>query len=168
MLKTLRTLALGTALASLYACGGSSSTVNTQQFPVNDAVSTYMQMQHSYTVQWSSQGDAYTSQVEMQPGSQQTFQGTTAYTTTVTTTTHKNGALYSTESVTDYFLLGPYENLGAYDNTAGNWSFVLNHTALPDMATIGQAGIVDRELTVLGTTPTSGFLTGYNNDWILE
>jgi hypothetical protein len=150
------------------ACGSDSNSSNTQQFPLNDAVSAYMQIQHSYTVQWTDQGDSYTAQVEMQPGAQQSFQGTTAYTTAVTTTTRKNGAPYSTDNVTDYFLLGPYENLGAHDNTGGNWSFVIKHSPFPDIAKIGQAGVVDNEVTVLGTAPNTGFLTGYDNSWILQ
>lgn len=168
MFKSINRIILGSALALLGACGSGSNS-STQQFPLNDTVSAYMQMAHNYTLQWTSNGDSYTAQVQMQPGAQHSFQGTVAYTTTVTTAVQKDGNPDYTDSVTDYFLLGPYKNLGSIDNSGDNLTLATNQTPFPDMAKTGQFGPVDDEVTYTGSTSTgAGFLVGYTNTWVLQ
>lgn len=163
----IKTLSLGLLFSLLGACGSGSNSSN-QQFPLNDAVSAYMQMSHSYTLNWTQAGDSYSDQVEMQPGAQKSFQGTTAYTAVITSTVQRNGVLEYQDSITQYFLLGPYKNLGSIDNTFGQVTVAADNTALPDMARTGQTGAVDTEVTYLGMPGATISLTAYTNTWTLE
>lgn len=151
----------------LSACGGSSSSSNSTQYPVNDAVSAFMQADHNYELHSTSNtgGAPYTMQLSWKAGGMQSFNGTQAFTTTRTMTVFVVGSQVSQDVTTDYFLLGPYKKLGSIDST-GNLTVASNQSALPDLAGVGQAGGLDQELTHAGSGAT--VITRTVNTWQLQ
>lgn len=153
----IKLLGLALSLGLLNACGGSSSSSNGTQYPVNDAISAFMQMDHNYELRSvSNTGDApYTMQVSWKAGGMQSFNGTPAFTTTRTMTIFVVGTQVSKDVTTDYFLLGPYKKLGSIDSSTSFVSFASNQSALPDFADVGQSGDFDVENAYPAPGPAS-------------
>ena len=141
-----RIFCIALTVAFLAACNGSqggSSSAGTG-YPVNDAISAFLQSNNSYTLHGSSDGNAYTLTLSWQYLGQHSFQGASAYATKVTEQIDKNGSLFLNDGGTKYFLLGPYNPLG--EVTVGGGTVVdTNQTALPAMAQISQTGNLDSE-----------------------
>lgn len=154
-------------LGLLSACGGGSSSSNGTQYPVNDAVSAFMQMDHNYELNSVSDtgGAPYTMQLSWKAGGLQSFNGTPAFTTTRTMTIFVVGTQVSKSVTTDYFLLGPYKKLGSIDSY-GNLTVASNQSALPDLADVGQGGDLDQESTHAGSGAT--VVTRTVNTWQLQ
>lgn len=163
----IKLLALGLLAGLLGACGGGSSSSNGTQYPVNDAVSAFMQMDHNYELRSVSNtgGAPYTMQVGWKAGGMRSFNGTPAFTTTRTMTIFVTGTQVSKDVTTDYFLLGPYKKLGSIDS-AGNLTVASDQSALPDFAGVGQSGDLDQESTHAGSGAT--VITRTVNTWQLQ
>lgn len=167
MLAHMKVLAPTTVLVLLSACGsGSSSSQSGSQYPLNDSVSAFMQMDSSYALSAESGTDSYSLQLSRKAGSQKSFQGTPAFTSIQTMVIVKNGGPSSTSTTTDYFLLGPYKKLGSVDSD-GHVTVASDQAALPDQAMVGQSGSLDREDTYLGS-PGGPILTRTLNTWALD
>jgi len=154
---------LAVLFSLLGACGGSDNKGNVPiridppLFPVNDSVSAFMQSDNSYTMSTMSGGHSYEMSLSWKAGSQRSFQGTPAFTTTKTQTITKDGAPFSRAVTTDYFLLGPYKRLGSITDT-GQTLVATDQAVLPDLAMAGQSGDLDRE---------DAFFDHVINTWIL-
>jgi hypothetical protein len=153
----IKLLGLGLSLGLLNACGGSSSSSNGAQYPVNDSVSAFMQMDHNYELRSVSNtgGAPYTMRVSWKAGGMQSFNGTPAFTTTRTMTIFVVGTQVSKDVTTDYFLLGPYKKLGSIDSSNSLVTLASNQSALPDFAAVGQSGDFDVENAYPAPGPVS-------------
>lgn len=163
-------LGLGLSVGLLSACGGGSSSSNSTQYPVNDAVSAFMQMDHNYELHSVSNtgGAPYTMQVSWKAGGMQSFNGTQAFTTTRTMTIFVTGTQVSKDVTTDYFLLGPYKKLGSTDSSMGFVTVAADQVALPDLAQIGQSGDLDTELTYTQPSEQTIPIAHTANTWTLS
>lgn len=163
----------------LSACGGggsssgsSSSNSSAQGYPLDAAITAFMQTGTSQTlmncngmVPGANCNNSYELQLAWTPGGQQMFHGTSAFTSVRTLTVLKGGKPFSSSSETEYFLLGPYKRLGSVDSS-GNQTLASAQAALPDDAKIGQSGNLDQESTYVGSGSVR--LTQTTNTWNLQ
>lgn len=132
-------LGLLVAVVSLSACGGGSSDTSTG-YPIDSAISAYFQAHHSYTLKGSDGSNFYTDTHAFVPGGMQMFQGISALTATDTGVLTNNGHSLGSDTVTSFFLIGPYKPLGAIDVSSGYVMVDANQQILPDLASVGDSG----------------------------
>jgi hypothetical protein len=116
--------------------GGGNTTVT---YDLNAAVSAYEQENHNYILNATNGGNVYTLLLNTTAGGMGSFNGQVAYSATKTVTLSENGTVISNDVETGFFLLGPFEQLGAID-TNGQVTVDTHQVALPNDATVGQSG----------------------------
>jgi len=151
------------------ACGGGSSSTPPPpppQYPLDSAISTFQQMNHNYNLSATSGGNTFTLQISFVPGAQSTFDGMAALTSTETITLYENSVSQGTDTVTFYFTISPYTQLGGI-STNGEVEVDANQMSLPDLATVGQTGPFDTYTTYTDNTRTTVYETA-TVTWSLE
>ena len=145
---------VGSAAALLSACGGGSSgpVVSTLAFPVETAVSVYMQSDHAFpNLTGSLDGTNFTMSYTFTPGALAAFEGHAAHTATESAELTVNGVQSRVRS-TSYFALDPYVSYGSLDQDTGEYA-VFNQTAnLPTTARVGQSGVLGDEINYVDSS----------------
>ena len=144
-------------LALITACGpgDNSSSYTTASFPLNNALSAFMQMSNTYALYATDSGDIYALTVFWRVNAPDTFNGTAAFTTNIGHNLSENQLQLGNSTTREYYLLGPYELLGSLNQQSGQYSTVASdQVALPATATIGQHGPLYTQTTYTDTTLT--------------
>lgn len=130
------------AVSLLVGCGGGGDTTvaTGTTFPVESAVTTFVQSPHSFTANFTDMnGDIFTLAFGFVPGGDTNFEGQAAKTSSRTLNLKKNGVLISTNTSTEFFQIGPFKPLG---NVLGTGEFTVNANlvALPASGKVGDLG----------------------------
>jgi hypothetical protein len=154
----------------IYACGGGGSSSTPppppSQYPLDSAISAFQQMNHNYNLTATSGSNTFALQIDFAPGTQSTFDGMAALTSTETITLYENGVSQGTNTGTFYFTISPYTQIGGIF-TNGEVEVDANQMALPDLATVGQTGPFDTYITYTDNTKTTVYETA-TVTWSLE
>ncbi len=144
------------AAALLSACGGGGSNngpvVSTLDFPVETAVSVYMQSDHAFpNLTGSLDGTNFTMSYTFTPGALAAFEGHTAHTATESAVLTVNGVQSQVTSIS-YFAVDPYVSYGSLDQDTLEYA-VVNQTAnLPTTAKVGQSGVLGDEISYVDSS----------------
>lgn len=145
----------GLFAAGLSACGGGGSgsgNNSSAQFPVDSAMSAYMQMEHDYTLHGTANGNKYTLQLSLVPEGQAMFgttsESTSAFTTLRTLAISENGAPVGTPSQTlEFFTISPYRQVGSITQSLSLVVGYYDYHNLPSLVKEGQSGPLDSGTT---------------------
>ncbi|OYY66539.1 MAG: hypothetical protein B7Y51_01395 [Burkholderiales bacterium 28-67-8] len=148
-------LCAGSAAVLLSACGGGGGSdrpvVSALDFPVETAVSVYMQSPHQFNLAGSLNGSNVTMSYTFTPGALAAFEGHVAHTATEVAVLTANG-VQSQVRFTNYFALDPYVSYGSLDLDTGEYA-VFNQTAnLPATARVGQSGALGNEISYVDSS----------------
>ena len=143
-------LCAGSAAVLLSACGGGGGSdrpvVSALDFPVETAVSVYMQSPHQFNLAGALNGTDFTMSYTFTPGALAAFEGHAAHTATEVAVLTANG-VQSQVRFTNYFALDPYVSYGSLDLDTAEYA-VFNQTAnLPATARVGQSGALGDEIS---------------------
>jgi hypothetical protein len=139
----------------LSACGGGGGSdgpvVSALDFPVETAVSVYLQSAHQFNLAGSLNGSNFTMSYTFTPGALAAFEGHAAHTATEVAVLTANG-VQSQVRFTNYFALDPYVSYGSLDLDTGEYA-VFNQTAnLPATARVGQSGALGNEISYVDSS----------------
>ena len=146
----------GAVAVLLSACGGGGGSdrpvVSALDFPVETAVSVYMQSPHAFpNLTGSLNGTNFSMSYTFTPGALAAFEGHAAHTATEVAVLTANG-VQSQARFTNYFALDPYVSYGSLDLDTAEYA-VFNQTAnLPATARVGQSGVLGDETNYLDSS----------------
>lgn len=148
-------LCAGAAAVLLSACGGGGGSdrpvVSPLDFPVETAVSVYLQSAHQFNLAGALNGTNFTMNYTFTPGALAAFEGHAAHTATEVAVLTANG-VPSQVRFTNYFALDPYVSYGSLDLDTGEYA-VFNQTAnLPATARVGQSGVLGDEISYVDSS----------------
>jgi hypothetical protein len=126
--------------------GGFNFPSNLSSAPGEAALVGYLRANHQTTLNGTdTSGNTYSLQVRNVPSAGTTaFNGSApAYSTGVTLTLDKNGALAASNVATAYYLLSPYVPLGAVYGAGMPFAVVISSTPFPTTLDVGSSGPVD-------------------------
>lgn len=153
-----KTFLAALSLAVLAGCGGGSSSPPAV-YPLDSSQSAFYAMANSYTLHATSGGNSYALHLQFVPGGMATFNGVTVLSFSLPETLSENGTVIGTSSQTDYYLGGPFTQVGAVFST-GQAIVDDNQKLLPALAKPGQSGSLDTQTYYSDISFTNVIATG--------
>lgn len=162
-------IVLATFCAFLLAgCGGngSSPAPNTTSFAVNAAITNFNATSLSVTLTGTYNNTSLSNvATNIQASTNQSFLGQVANTSNSTNSLSQDGMIVSYSTLTNYFSVSPYKNLGAV--AVDRYTVYANQAALPATATIGMSGNFDTGIEYSDSTQTT-ILDTFVETWSLQ